>query len=161
MFAPAASIGNIANESIRLYPCDNEALRVLADELALLVKPHPKGITLNVAVPLRVTGPLRNPQYALDEAAAARRVGGVLASIVFPPALIAAFADIGYESSGCLPGKAQQSTASAAASGGKIVDDASATAAKTAGPPQTRRARFWIRLARQLAKLPSPRATPR
>ena len=64
---------------------------------------------------------------------AARRVGGVLASIVFPPALIAAFADIGYESSGCLPGEAAQSTASAAAAGAKIASDASATAAKAAG----------------------------
>ena len=103
------------------------------EELALLIKPHPKGVTLNVAVPLRVTGPIRNPRYALDQAAAARRVGGVLAGIVFPPALIAAFADIGYESSGCLPSEAAQSTASAAAAAGKIAGDASASAARAAG----------------------------
>jgi uncharacterized protein involved in outer membrane biogenesis len=90
--------------------------------LALLLTPHPKSATLNISVPIRISGPIDEPSYAPEEAAAARRVGGLLAGFVFPPALIAAFADFGYASAGCVGGRA----ASAVVDGSKVLGQASA-----------------------------------
>ncbi len=53
-------------------------------------KPEPKSATLNVAVPIEVTGPLSNPEFTPSKLATARKATGllVLAGIVFPPAAI-------------------------------------------------------------------------
>ena len=96
--------------------------RLPSGPLALLVTPHPKSATLNLSLPVRVTGPIDDPSYAAEEAAAARRVGGLLASFVFPPALIAAFADFGYETAGCAGGHA----ASAVTDSSKVLGRAGA-----------------------------------
>ncbi|MEM7404427.1 MAG: AsmA family protein [Pseudomonadota bacterium] len=99
-----------------------------ARRLSMLVKPFPKSATLNLAVPVRISGPLDAPQFALDEAATLRRVGGALAGIVFPPALLATFADLGYDAGGCLPARLAESTSA----GQRILDGVASTAASVA-----------------------------
>jgi uncharacterized protein involved in outer membrane biogenesis len=76
---------------------------IAAQTLSLEVTPRPKSATLNLSVPVRISGPIDAPTFALDEAAAARRAGGLLASaLVFPPAIILTFADLGVDDSGCV-----------------------------------------------------------
>jgi len=115
------------------------------EELAFLFKPHPKATTLNLTVPVRLVGTFATPELQLDEAATARRVGGVVAGLVFPPALFAAFADLGYAQTGCLPAQAAASetgssvlttlekTASAASAGVVVATDEASKAAQAAG----------------------------
>lgn len=72
-------------------------------QLHLLASPRPRSATLNLAVPVRIEGPVNAPRFRIDETAAARRIGGLVAGVlVFPPALLAAFADLGHAESGCL-----------------------------------------------------------
>ena len=111
------------------------------ERLALLMKPHPKSATLNLSVPVRLVGTLAAPAFELDEAATARRVGGVVAGLVFPPALLSVFADLGYNEASCLPAQAagndtvQQmsatlgATAQAVSTGATVVIEGAAQAA--------------------------------
>lgn len=95
----------------RLIVIDSEHASVVGEgsinipnqQLALHVTPRPKSPTLNLALPVRIEGPLGKPNFSIDRGAAAKRVGGILASaLVFPPALIATFADLGVEDAGCV-----------------------------------------------------------
>lgn len=79
------------------------SINIPTEKLALHVTPRPKSPTLNLALPVRIEGPFDKPNFSIDEGAAAKRVGGMLASaLVFPPALIATFADLGVEDAGCV-----------------------------------------------------------
>jgi uncharacterized protein involved in outer membrane biogenesis len=115
------------------------------ERLALLMKPHPKSATLNLSVPVRLVGTLAAPAFELDEAATARRVGGVVAGLVFPPALLSVFADLGYNEASCLPAQAagndtvQQMSATLGATtqtvstGATVVIESAVQAASVAG----------------------------
>lgn len=68
----------------------------LRDErLHLKLTPQPKSTTLNMSLPVDVGGTLLSPTYSPDKAAAARRAGGLLGGLLFPPAALAAFIDMG------------------------------------------------------------------
>ena len=64
------------------------------ETLDLQLTPGAKSVTLNVAVPVRVTGTLADPQVTPDGASAARTIGSLLAATVYPPALLLAFGDL-------------------------------------------------------------------
>lgn len=65
------------------------------ESLNLKVTPQAKSATLNVAVPVKVRGTFAEPSFAPDELATARRIGGLLGGLVFPPAALGALADMG------------------------------------------------------------------
>lgn len=59
-----------------------------AETLDLKVSPKPKGVTLNVAVPIKIKGTFANPSVGPDELAAARKIGGLIGAFAFPPAAL-------------------------------------------------------------------------
>ena len=66
------------------------------ERINLLFTPKSKNVTLNIAVPVKVSGSLVAPHVALDETKLAERVGGaVVTSLIFPPAVLANFVDLG------------------------------------------------------------------
>ncbi|MDZ7753645.1 MAG: AsmA family protein [Gammaproteobacteria bacterium] len=68
------------------------------ERLDLLFTPKPKAITLSVAVPVEVAGPLMAPSYNLEEMAVTRKAVGILAAlgiISFPPAALLGLAELG------------------------------------------------------------------
>ncbi len=76
-------------------------------QLDLTFTPSPKSSTLNVALPVTIRGDIMEPEFGVDELGAARRLGGLLGSVLFPPAALLAFADIGTgEDNPCLKLKA-------------------------------------------------------
>ncbi|MCS7268290.1 MAG: AsmA-like C-terminal region-containing protein [Geminicoccaceae bacterium] len=95
----------------RLALLETEAARLVVEgrvdlareRLDLLLVPRARAATLGLAVPVRVRGTLVEPRFALDEREAARRAAlGVLGALVFPPAALAAFADLGVADNPCL-----------------------------------------------------------
>lgn len=74
-----------------------------SERLDLTLVPRSRGATLNLAVPVRLRGTLAAPEIALDQREAARRAAlGLLGALAFPPAALAAFADLGVSGSPCL-----------------------------------------------------------
>ncbi|MCL6609213.1 MAG: hypothetical protein K6T74_14100, partial [Geminicoccaceae bacterium] len=74
-----------------------------SERLDLTLLPRSRGATLSVAVPVRVRGTLAAPEIALDQREAGRRAAlGLLGALVFPPAALAAFADLGASGNPCL-----------------------------------------------------------
>jgi uncharacterized protein involved in outer membrane biogenesis len=68
----------------------------LGDEkIDLLVKPEPKKPTINTAVPVRVGGTLAHPKYSLETLGVARKLGGVIGLVLFPPAAIVGLGELG------------------------------------------------------------------
>ena len=75
------------------------------EALDLIISPEVKKMTLSVAVPVHIRGTLANPEYSSDSAAVRRRVGGLLAGLVYPPALILGLGELGtFKDSGCVVG---------------------------------------------------------
>jgi len=77
------------------------------ERLDLLVVPRAKSTTLSIAVPVTLKGTFAEPRIGLDEAGAARRIGALVGAFVFPPAALAAVADLGSGAGGCAAGAAQ------------------------------------------------------
>lgn len=65
------------------------------EALDLVITPGIKKMTLSVAVPVHIRGTLANPEYSSDSAAVRRRVGGLLAGLVYPPALLLGLGELG------------------------------------------------------------------
>ncbi|MDH3242128.1 MAG: AsmA family protein, partial [Alphaproteobacteria bacterium] len=92
------------------------------EALDLIIDPKVKKTTLSAAVPVHVRGTLASPEYSLDTTAVARRVGGLLGALAFPPALILVLGELGtFKDGDCagraastedqtLPGGAEQTT---------------------------------------------------
>lgn len=67
------------------------------ETLNMLVTPKAKSATLNVALPVKVGGTLASPSFRPDELALAKKVGGIAALFVFPPAALVGFGDLGSD----------------------------------------------------------------
>ncbi len=75
------------------------------DRIEMKLTPRAKSPTLNVAVPIRISGSLGRPTVRPDALGAVARLGRLLGAVVFPPAAILAFADFGNgEAASCLKG---------------------------------------------------------
>ena len=73
-----------------------------SETLDLIVEPKAKSVTLNVAVPVHVRGPLADPVYLPETGATLRKLGGLLGLAVFPPAAIAGLAELGSGDNECV-----------------------------------------------------------
>jgi AsmA family protein len=90
----------------KVFLADTEHVRItgagtvnLANEMInVSINPKPKSFALNTAVPISVGGTLKRPTYTLKRAAVARKLGGLVGSLIFPPALIAGLAEFGVSS---------------------------------------------------------------
>lgn len=94
--------------------------------------PNAKGVSLSLAVPVRIHGRLVDPTVTPDEGALAVKVGSLIGSVFFPPAALIGLGDLGIgaghpcvaanapgsESSGGI------STGAAVDGAGKVIDDA-------------------------------------
>ena len=65
------------------------------ERLELKLTPRPKTTTLNLSVPVHVGGTFTEPTFAPGILGTARRIGGVVGAVLFPPAALAVFADLG------------------------------------------------------------------
>ena len=95
-------------------------VNLASEAIKLDIDPRSKSATVSAAVPVEIRGTLATPHYGVNKLAAARKIGGILAGIAFPPALIAGLAEPGTgEPTPCAGGanKAVQKTASAPAPG--------------------------------------------
>jgi hypothetical protein len=82
------------------------SINIVDQTIDMRLTPYPKRTTLNVSVPVTVTGSLSNPSFSPDVGATTRRAGALVAgSLVFPPAILAAFIDLGVDNAGCLEGQ--------------------------------------------------------
>jgi uncharacterized protein involved in outer membrane biogenesis len=73
------------------------------EKVDFLLKPKPKTVTLNVAVPVKVSGTLTDPSYTLEKTQAARKALGVVGLFVFPPAALIGLGELGTgEDNPCL-----------------------------------------------------------
>lgn len=89
-----------------------------SERLDVTLLPRSRGATLSVAVPVRVRGTLAAPEIALDQREAGRRAAlGLLGALVFPPAALAAFADLGAAGNPCLASEPAPSPTDPATSG--------------------------------------------
>lgn len=86
-----------------------------SEKLDLRLEPKSETITLNVSVPVRIRGTFANPTFAPDELAAARRLGALAGGLLFPPAALAAFADLGGGDTPCVDRVAAEAKAGAGA----------------------------------------------
>ncbi len=59
------------------------------------VDPKPKSVTVNTAVPVEIGGTLSEPTYRLNPLAAAAKVGGLIGTVLFPPAAIVGLGELG------------------------------------------------------------------
>jgi uncharacterized protein involved in outer membrane biogenesis len=66
-----------------------------SEVLELVIGPDVKKTTISAAVPVNIEGTLANPQYSLDKLGVARKVGGVLGVVLFPPAAVVGLVDLG------------------------------------------------------------------
>ena len=73
-----------------------------SETLDLIVEPHAKSVTLNVAVPVHVQGSLASPTFRPGTGATLRKLGGLLGLVVFPPAAIAGLAELGGGDNECM-----------------------------------------------------------
>jgi len=93
------------------------------ETLDLLIKPDVKKTTISAAVPVRIKGTLASPEYALDKKGVARKVGGLLGVMMFPPAAVLGLGELGAgDDNPCVQqaksgGKAEKKSGSGGASG--------------------------------------------
>ncbi len=80
-------------------------INLATEALDMEVDPQPKSATVNTAVPVTIGGTLAEPDIGVNKLAAARKVGGLVGGIVFPPALILGLAETGTgEENPCVKG---------------------------------------------------------
>jgi uncharacterized protein involved in outer membrane biogenesis len=87
----------------KLLLLDTESVTVLGqgsidlrrERLDLELSPRPKTPTLNLALGVDVSGTLLQPVFTTNVMSAARVVAGLVGGLLFPPAVLAAFADLG------------------------------------------------------------------
>ncbi len=73
----------------------NGTINLGSEVLDLVIDPDVKKTTISAAVPVNIEGTLANPAYSLDKLAVARKVGGVLGLVLFPPAAVVGLVDLG------------------------------------------------------------------
>ena len=97
----ATSRINVINTELLLITTDGK-VDLGQEKPDLKVTPRPKGIDLSLAVPVNVGGSLASPTFSPDTLATAKKIGGILGAIVFPPAAIIGLGELGSSDNPCL-----------------------------------------------------------
>ena len=94
-------VNGLATSKAMLFDTDYATIsgagnvNLASEAIKLDIDPRSKSATVSAAVPVEIRGTLAKPQYGVNKLAAARKIGGILAGIAFPPALIAGLAEPG------------------------------------------------------------------
>jgi hypothetical protein len=102
----ATSSGLLLDTDVAAFVGDG-TINLGTEALDLIINPKVKKTTLSTTVPVHIRGTLANPEYSPDNTAVARRVGGLLGSLVFPPALILGLGELGTFKDGDCAGRAR------------------------------------------------------
>lgn len=98
-----------------------------SERLDLILKPKPKSMSLNVAVPIEIGGTLVEPSFTPEKLATARKGAGILAAvgfISFPPAILLGLGELGSgDANPCLELATEAGNARAAAKQSKKPQD--------------------------------------
>jgi hypothetical protein len=92
---------NVVNTELLLITTEGK-IDLGQEKPDLKVTPRPKGIDLSLAVPVNIGGSLANPTFAPDTLATAKKIGGILGAIAFPPAIIIGLGEMGGSDNPCL-----------------------------------------------------------
>ena len=100
--------GGVADANVLLI--DSVAATVRGDgrvdlgreRIDLTFTPRPKKPTVNVAVPVHVRGPLRQPDFTPDRMESFKKLVGVVGLFVYPPAALATLGDLGAADNACV-----------------------------------------------------------
>jgi hypothetical protein len=65
------------------------------EQIKYTVDSKPKSVTVNTAVPVQIGGTLTEPTYRLDPLATAAKVGGLVGTVLFPPAAVVGLGELG------------------------------------------------------------------
>jgi uncharacterized protein involved in outer membrane biogenesis len=94
-------VNGLATSKAMLFDTDYATIsgagyvNLASEAIKLDIDPQSKSATVSAAVPVEIRGTLAKPQFGVNKLAAARKIGGILGGIVFPPALIAGLAEPG------------------------------------------------------------------
>jgi uncharacterized protein involved in outer membrane biogenesis len=78
-------------------------VNLATEELDLIITPKSKAaVSLNISVPVRITGTFLNPSFNADAGAVARRLLGVAGIFIFPPAAVAGLVSLGGNRNACV-----------------------------------------------------------
>ena len=75
---------------------------LVTQDLDLTFTPRAKSPTLNIAVPVHVRGPMRQPEFTADRGASLGKLLGVAGLFVYPPAALLALGDLGGSGNACI-----------------------------------------------------------
>ena len=89
-----------------------------SETLDLIVEPRAKSATLNIAVPVHVRGTFANPEFRPEAGAALKKLGGLAAIALFPPAAVIGLGELGGSDNECLKIATAKPEAKAAAQAG-------------------------------------------
>ena len=86
-----------------------------SETLDLIVEPRAKSATLNVAVPVHIRGSFAEPKIRPDTGAVLKKLGGLAALALFPPAALIGLGELGGDNNECLKTAAASPKTGAAA----------------------------------------------
>lgn len=100
--------GGIATSRVTLL--DSKVLRLVGkgqidlahDTIDYYVTPSAKKPTLNLAVPINLSGPLADPSISPDELSVLAQIGGLVGAVIFPPAALLSLGSLGSHDNPCL-----------------------------------------------------------
>jgi len=99
----------VANSKIFLFDTEyaqitgSGKINLGTEQIDFTLDPKPKSVTVNTAVPVVVKGPLADPSIRLDPLATAAKIGGLIGTVVFPPAAVVTLGELGVgEDNPCL-----------------------------------------------------------
>ena len=73
------------------------------EKINYTVDPKPKSVTVNTAVPVEIGGTLAEPSFRLNPLATAAKVGGLIGTVLFPPAAVVGLGELGVsDKSSCV-----------------------------------------------------------
>lgn len=75
---------------------------LVSETLDFVVEPRAKAATLNVAVPVHVRGSFADPKFRPETGAVLKKLGGLAAIALFPPAAIVGLGELGGDDNKCL-----------------------------------------------------------
>lgn len=115
----------LATSKIMLFDTEYAQIRgagtinLKTEQIKYSLDPKPKSVTVNTAVPVEVTGPLADPSIGLNPLATAAKLGGLIGTVVFPPAAVVTLGELGVgDDNACLKQASGEQPAQPASEGG-------------------------------------------
>lgn len=115
----------VATSKIMLFDTEYAQVRgagtinLKTEQIKYSLDPKPKSVTVTTAVPVEVTGPLADPKIGVNPLAAAGKIGGLIGTVVFPPAAVVTLGELGVgDDNACMKQASGEQPAQPAPEGG-------------------------------------------